>query len=604
MTALNKDNIQTIDRDSISSDRISSIYKETVPDRNIDPDEKKEYVVSVKRGMTIDQLQDALVRDTSSDDTIDSRVIPDREIEIADRREGSERQTHFLLTTDEANNLRNHPDVASVSLCLDHNPHLKKRLAGRFTGNFDKGSLFGTSAGSLGNYGLYRSSNSTNVYGTGTSANPANYDYVLDGSGVDVIIMDDGVHPSHPEWEDAQGNSRFQQIDWYQAAGISGNMPENYYTEPSSAHGTHVAGIVAGKTFGWAKNARIYSMNILGTAGMTIPTETAFDLMKLFHRNKPVDPNTGFKRPTIVNASWGVLTYYVSMPPPYDPYQGMTLYVDQLWQGSYRGIPWSGYQADINKGIGGTNVLDVVISGITGGYYRTSGHSPTYDQLVEDLIDEGIIFVHSPGNEGVKSERSSGVDYNNYIQLFASLTPQGQPVLTDPIYYNRPSSPTSEECIEVGSVDVSPYSATLEKRAWYSHYGTGVDLYATGTGIISASVSGTGSSYYFDNNYTQTNESGTSMSAPQASGLLALFMQINPGATPAMAKKWLLEKGSVENVLYNDSSTNNYYSSYGGSQYSLSGGNNKFLFNPYYLERETIYKTGGKTTNGVFILKK
>ena len=40
-------------------------------------------------------------------------------------------------------------------------------------------------------------------------------------------------------------------------------MPSNHYTDDDDGHGTHVAGIATGKTYGWAKNANIYAMNIL-----------------------------------------------------------------------------------------------------------------------------------------------------------------------------------------------------------------------------------------------------------------------------------------------------------------------------------------------------
>ena len=33
--------------------------------------------------------------------------------------------------------------------------------------------------------------------------------------------------------------------------------------------------------------------------------ETAYDLMKLFHQNKPINSATGSQNPTVVNGSWG-----------------------------------------------------------------------------------------------------------------------------------------------------------------------------------------------------------------------------------------------------------------------------------------------------------
>ena len=41
--------------------------------------------------------------------------------------------------------------------------------------------------------------------------------------------------------------------------------------------------------------------------------------------------------------------------------------------------------------------------------------------------------------------------------------------------------------------------------------------------------------YPNDNGYKIANISGTSMAAPQVAGVLALWCQLNPGATPAQA---------------------------------------------------------------------
>lgn len=702
------------------------VAPEPVPD---DPSQEFEYIVTVKRGKTIDQLQDDLIRFTGNDPTVDSGIVPDREVSVADERLGSERQTHFWLTQEEAAKLRTHPDVFSVELNPKDNPFLKIEVSASSQHDFTKPAMFGSSDGNLVNYALYRCNSPTNNYGTGVGG-IGTYEYQLDGTGVDVIIMDNGVQTDHPEWEDANGVSRFQEIDWYQAAGIAGTMPSTFYSVPTNGHGTHVASTVAGKTFGWAKNSRIYSMNILGAAGTTIDTTTAFDLMKLFHRNKPVDPATGLKRPTIVNASWGVSAFYMSSPSPYDPYQGHTIYTGyQLWSGSYRGAAWSGYARDTAKGMAGTAVgtySNTTANDST--LYRTTGKSDSYDALVQDLIDEGITFVHSAGNDATKVDIPGGTDYDNWYKVINNII-NGIPILSSEIYYNRPSSPHDDEAIVVGSTDVVAFDATKDKRGYYSFYGPGVDIWAPGSAIIAAWSNGeTGAAYHlnspgtpvyiacFDvgendnavltipagfqvsgiryaqygvssgscgtyvsgnaNNadatswananfvgqtgpqtvtvnapapngtyifggwnvefgdplsgttkrlvceftltevvagsdptgltvnyenpetYRQNNSSGTSMAAPQVSGVLALFMQLNPGASPAMAKRWLINKGSVEGILYSTGLDNDYTVTT-----SLAGGPNKFLYNPFGKDTVETAKGGIRLKNAVVKLK-
>lgn len=150
------------------------------------------------------------------------------------------------------------------------------------------------------NWGLTR----INALGNSSDPVPADYNYVLDGTGVDVVIIDTGIYVNHPEFQDANGNSRIVQHNWYEAAGRpseASKQHSRFYTD-QNGHGTHVAGTAAGKTFGWARNSKIYSMKIMGD--FSISWEDAFTLIKEWHLQKPIETETGVRRPTIVNCSW------------------------------------------------------------------------------------------------------------------------------------------------------------------------------------------------------------------------------------------------------------------------------------------------------------
>ena len=45
----------------------------------------------------------------------------------------------------------------------------------------------------------------------------------MDGTGVDIVIQDSGLQVDHPEFNDANGVSRVQQIDWFSASGVTGS---------------------------------------------------------------------------------------------------------------------------------------------------------------------------------------------------------------------------------------------------------------------------------------------------------------------------------------------------------------------------------------------
>ena len=100
----------------------------------------------------------------------------------------------------------------------------------------------------------------------------------------------------------------------YKESTVTGTQDTTFYTD-LHGHGTHVTGTVAGKTFGWAKGARIYSQKLGGLEGSADPNDgisivNSFDCIRLWHSKKPIDPITKVKRPTIVNMSWGYGTNY------------------------------------------------------------------------------------------------------------------------------------------------------------------------------------------------------------------------------------------------------------------------------------------------------
>ena len=227
----------------------------------------KEYVVVLKRDADTVGFQADMVQSTGRSDKLHS--IPDRSIDIANPRLMSKRSTHYALEDHEVEQIKQDYRVVDVHIPPDQDDSLEIGLHAKQDSRFDK---ILSSFGIFVNWGLRRCIESTNVYGS-SSQNPdgiptptgGGYTYNLVGTGVDVVIQDSGLQVDHPEFNDVNGVSRVQQINWYAASGLSGIQSANHYRD-YDGHGTHVEEI-PGITYGWAKNARIYAVKVAGLEG-------------------------------------------------------------------------------------------------------------------------------------------------------------------------------------------------------------------------------------------------------------------------------------------------------------------------------------------------
>lgn len=489
----------------------------------------QEYIVALNKDVDYDQFWSEMESNTNG-----LTFVPDRRIDIVNNRDLSERCCHYALTDSEAEILRNDPRVAAVAIPAP--PDVKGHDLIQ-TSNFTRsGGVASTNV----NWALRRCVLESIEATAGSS-----YPYCIDGTGVDIVIQDNGVVSGHPEWEGADGKTRYIQHDWYKAAGVAGTMPGNHYGDVGN-HGSHVAGIAAGKTYGWAKGANIYMIryDLMG--------DDAFDLVKTWHLNKPVDPKTGIKRPTILNASWGYRWY------------------------------WNNYGyggGQVSRTYRGTTTVTNAQDAFEGQVGVTHNFTYTPDDVnQQELTDAGVICVRAAGNYYHKIEAKDGVDWNNYYTYSTDwalgIVPAGQP-----IYYHRGGSPWSLDTILVANCDSVP-NGSSEQMAQSSERGPGVHIAAPGTEITSATNStgypGYNSAYPFNGAYKIARISGTSMAAPQVTGMLALFLQLNPRATAQQCKDWLANVGSKQNKLSTTNLDNDYYNTR-----SLMGQANRFMFWPY-----------------------
>ncbi len=506
----------------------------------------KEYTVTTKSLEATDSVWDDLLSFSGSN------TIPKRRVDVANKREINPYNTAYFLTDEEAKDLKHDSrvievqDLNSIPIFLDNFQD----------SDFNKTS---TSTGARGNWGLLRHTKTSNIFGTSTADPGGSYDYVLDGETVDIVIIDSGIQANHPEFLAPDGvTNRVQQIDWYTAGGGVGTMPTAHYTD-YHGHGTHVAGTAAGKNFGWAKKANIYSIKASGLQGPTdpnggIPVATCMDLVLGWHQNK------GNNRPTVVNNSWGYGFYWHTdinkIGYSSDP-ASSSLY--DIVSTVYRQNTFATTVRDTSRGQTGSAIGD--------GIYKFPARVNAIDSDVNMLLDYGIHVVNAAGNESTKADVLLGIDYDNYVLSTSGLT----------WLYNRGMSPQAniEKGFNVGSMGVSTVGS-LDRKTSFSNSGPAINIYAAGDRIMSgvSNVNVMGDAPYFANSaFKQVSISGTSMAAPQITGLIALVIQAHPDWTPIQVTKWML--ANAEPDLYTTNLDNDY-----NVTSSIHGGNNRVAYFP------------------------
>ncbi|MCM2278641.1 MAG: S8 family serine peptidase [Oligoflexia bacterium] len=232
------------------------------------------------------------------------------------------------------------------------------------------------------------------------------------GRGVHAYVVDTGIRHSHVEF----GRRAERGFD---SEGGGGN--------DCHGHGTHVAAILGGATFGVAKEVSIVSVKVLGCSGL--------------------------------GSTSGVIA-------------GLD------WIAANRRLP---------------AVANMSLSGVA---------SESLDQAVRRVIAAGVAMVVAAGNEGRDACDSSPARVPEAMTIGAT-----------------------------NSADIKPM---------WSNHGACVDWFAPGEGILSA---------WNDTDTSERSLSGTSMAAPHAAGVAALYLEQEPWATPAGVREALYAATTKEIVL-------------------------------------------------------
>ena len=263
-----------------------------------------EYIVTLKT------IEDAVAFYEDMESPGGTAYIPDRAVGCVDRRPTS-RNTHYQLTDEEAALIRQDPRVIEVTIHPSYLGITADTSSDRISAKWNKSSGL---TNDMNNWGLLRSVLGSQVPGWGSNANSntsASFTLAPTGQNVDVInVDDDGFLPGHPEFAvnaDGTGGSRCVSYNWFQHnPAVTGGSPGTYTYSTLGYHPIHVQGTMAGNTQGWASDANIYNLYYYASALGDTTFPYVMNYVSQFHLNKPINPATGRKNPTIMNNSWGM----------------------------------------------------------------------------------------------------------------------------------------------------------------------------------------------------------------------------------------------------------------------------------------------------------
>jgi len=441
------------------------------------------------------------------------------------------RNTHYMMTEEQAEQLRQDPRVWGVEAldsfkiarqAVNNEPYVK-------TGNFWKDDTIAPATVSSNDFqwGHIHCAGNQAQRGKGQFgpiSSGGTYESVSDavevfnnGRHVDVVIVDDPVSYDSEEWYSPTTNqTRFVQYQWFTELNTAvGSIDDDGQTLPTGTitygdnastpqyHGNHVTGTTAGQHYGWAREANIYNIAVTDSwpSGQQVGALLIFDYLRAFHLNKAINPETGFRNPTVTNHSYGGI---INMNTPTE-----TLQFGDLTEVYYQGTV---YNAG-NPGPSGWTEAGVEADfGVRFGVSSYPSYSAAVAADVQDAIEDGVVVIGAAGNENLLMAEVGDLNWNNILNVN-----NGNQVF----YYNRGAWPNTPDS---GAINVGALSKQADfRRSTYTNFGPAIDVFAPGDNILSAyGNTGLNDSKYPAGNYFYP-INGTSMASPQVCGVAAIL---------------------------------------------------------------------------------
>ena len=485
--------------------------------------------------------------------------------------------------------------------------------------------------------------------------------FSLTGKNVDIIIHDSGIMQYHPEFIDDDGKSRVRDIVldgpyyidpsyftsnsytytkpdgrigittasahswWENSSNRSGafssvgtvSIPDNYTVANTlgiggtshtmtSSHGTGCAGLAAGKNFGLAFESNIWNMSAISSP-TSMGIEASYDLMKIFHQNKPTNTATGRKNPTVVNGSWGYFAGFNSATSVSYSFKGST--------GTFTGY------ASNSTGV------QAMAFGLSGGsvynrQFATSSRSNSTETAGDELVNSGVIYVTSAGNNNQRLGLGlSDPHLNDYLTTLNSAdtragvpgynvsgtVPSGHRNYIHPANIGYNTTTDYHPAVCVGAMDDFIESNYQERKASYSNNGPGVDVWAPADETLSAGMrAANGNQLGSEINFSRYNSdfvdryfNGTSAASPVVAGVVALFLQSKPSATSVDVKDFIRTQASqmLPNTEWSNPYPTDNDAEYWRDSFNNRGAANRVIFDP--TASDTQVKISGVEITGI-----
>ena len=376
-----------------------------------------------------------------------------------------------------------------------------------------------------------------------------------------------------------------------------------YYGSSLASHGTPCMSQSYGKTHGWAYNANKWFISIIWASG-AISDSILYEIQKVFHDLKPNRSSDNTKNPTVSSNSWG-----------------------------YSKPFYNGYYAYWRTSGDGTGEESITVTGSDPNYDVTSPQwlsyfwsdnnyamwtRPTHSRMVEgaSMLDSGVIFVASAGNNNNQLVKSDHANYDNYLSSSSSRTLSSAELNSEMV--NRIPDPNcignlpnyNNEGVDIyraftiGALDDVQASngdgSYFEYKVAYSNMGNAVDVFTIGDDSIGAQGGASNnfprndSTYRLDSNYNIVSSGGTlsltsydqrfggtSSACPVTAGLFATKLQYERGWIWSNLKTWLKDKvtnqsSNTEFMAQTEATTSS--SSNWNSYFNLQGSERKILW--------------------------